>query len=87
MPTAIIQGPELGGIFNLPAIFIISVVAGLLIYGTRESANLNALLVAVKLLALALFIFVALPMFNANNFRPFMPYGFPRSGPSGSKSA
>ena len=37
----------------------------------------------VKLLALALFIAVALPVFNADNFQPFMPYGFPRSGPSG----
>ena len=72
-------------ILNLPAIFIIAVIAGLLIYGTRESANLNAVLVAVKLAALALFIAVALPVFNADNFTPFMPYGFPRSGPAGSE--
>ena len=85
LPAALIQGPELGGVINLPAIFIIAVVAGLLIYGTRESANLNAFLVVVKLLALALFIAVALPAFNADNFQPFMPYGFPRSGPSGSE--
>ena len=85
LPSALIQGPELGGVINLPAIFIIAVVAGLLIYGTRESANLNALLVVVKLLALAMFIIVALPAFNADNFQPFMPYGFPRSGPSGSE--
>src|SRR5687768_16629034 len=85
LPAARIQGPELGGVINLPAIFIIAVVAGLLIYGTRESANLNALLVVVKLLALALFIIVALPAFSADNFQPFMPYGFPRSGPSGSE--
>jgi len=52
---------------------------------TEESANLNAFLVVVKLLALALFIAVALPAFNADNFQPFMPYGFPRSGPSGSE--
>ena len=39
---ASINGPELGGIVNLPAIFIIVVVAGLLIAGTRESATLNA---------------------------------------------
>ncbi len=85
LPTGLINGPELGGIINLPAIFIIAVVAGLLIYGTRESANLNAALVVIKLAALALFIAVALPFFNANNFHPFMPYGFPRSGPSGSE--
>src|SRR5688500_10751227 len=85
LPPELIQGPELGGVVNLPAIFIIAVVAGLLIYGTRESANVNAVLVAVKLAALALFIAVAVPVFNADNFTPFMPYGFPRSGPSGSE--
>ncbi len=85
LPAAIIQGPELGGVINLPAIFIIAVIAGLLIYGTRESVNLNAILVVVKLLALAMFIVVALPFFNAGNFEPFMPYGFSRSGPAGSE--
>jgi len=85
LPPALVNGPELGGIVNLPAIFIIFVVAGLLIAGTRESATLNAVLVAVKLAALALFVAVALPFFDAGNFQPFMPYGFPRSGPSGSE--
>ena len=85
LPPELIQGPALGGIVNLPAIFIIAVVAGMLIYGTRESANVNALLVVVKLLALAMFIAVALPVFNADNLTPFMPYGFPRSGPAGSE--
>ncbi|MFP5329373.1 MAG: amino acid permease [Alphaproteobacteria bacterium] len=85
LPEALIQGPELGGVINVPAIVIIAGVAGLLIYGTRESANVNALLVVIKLAALALFVIVALPFFNAANFDPFMPYGFPRSGPSGAE--
>ena len=85
LPAELANGPHAGGILNLPAIFIIAVVAGLLIAGTRESANLNALLVLVKLSALALFIIVALPYFSGANFEPFMPYGFPRSGASGSE--
>ena len=85
LPDALIQGPELGGVINLPAIFIIWVVAGLLIAGTRESASLNAILVLIKIAALALFIAVAFPVFNASHFHPFMPYGFPRSGASGSE--
>ena len=85
LPAALVKGPELGGIVNIPAIFIIVVVAGLLIAGTRESATLNAILVAIKMAALALFIAVALPVFNGAHFEPFMPYGFPRSGPSGSE--
>ncbi|WP_294174590.1 amino acid permease [uncultured Sphingomonas sp.] len=85
IPVELANGPHAGGVVNLPAIFIIAVVAALLIAGTRESANLNAALVLVKLAALAIFVAVALPFFNADNLEPFMPYGFPRSGPSGSE--
>ena len=85
LPAALINGPELGGVINLPAIFIIVVVAGLLLAGTRESATLNAILVVIKLAALALFIAVALPVFDSSHFQPFMPNGFPRSGPPGSE--
>ena len=85
IPAALAAGPELGGIVNLPAIFIIALVAGMLIYGTRESATVNALLVVVKIVALIVFVVVALPYFNPDNFDPFMPYGFPKSGPSGAE--
>jgi APA family basic amino acid/polyamine antiporter len=83
LPQALIQGPELGGVVNIPAIFIIWVVAGMLIAGTRESATVNAVLVIIKLAALALFIAVALPVFDPSHFHPFMPNGFPRSGVPG----
>src|SRR6201994_3744002 len=62
-PLALSQGPGLGGLVNLPAIFIIAVVAGLLIYGLKESATLNAVLVAVKVIALIVFVAVTLPYF------------------------
>ena len=35
------------------------------------------------LTATALFLAVAFPVFNATNFHPFMPHGFPRSGAAG----
>jgi APA family basic amino acid/polyamine antiporter len=85
LPAALVNGPELGGVVNLPAIFIIFVVAGLLIAGTRESATLNAVLVLIKMAALAMFVAVALPVFNSANFHPFMPYGFAKNGPPGSE--
>jgi APA family basic amino acid/polyamine antiporter len=78
-PMSLAMGPELGGIVNAPAIFIIAVVAGLLMVGTKESATLNAILVVVKLIALAVFVAVALPHFNGDNLEPFMPYGFPKA--------
>ncbi|WP_298808283.1 amino acid permease [uncultured Sphingomonas sp.] len=78
-PVALTQGPELGGVVNVPAIFIIAVVAGLLSLGTKESATLNAVLVVVKLIALAVFVAVALPHFDGANLQPFMPFGFAKS--------
>ena len=83
LPDAFVKGPELGGILNLPAIFIIAVIAGLLIYGTRESATVNAVLVVVKVVALIVFVAVTLPYFDPARFEPFMPYGFPKSGAPG----
>ena len=85
LPAALVQGPALGGIVNLPAILIIAVVAGLLILGTRESATVNALLVLVKIAALIVFVVVALPYFDAAKFEPFMPFGFAKSGPPGAE--
>jgi APA family basic amino acid/polyamine antiporter len=78
-PKALTEGPELGGIINLPAIVIIAVVAGLLAFGTRESARVNTVLVVIKILTLSLFVAVALPAFDAANLSPFMPFGFGKS--------
>jgi APA family basic amino acid/polyamine antiporter len=84
VPMALMQGPELGGIVNIPAIFIIVVVAGLLAFGTKEGATVNAILVLVKIAALAVFLAVALPYFKPGNLEPFMPFGFPKTpGPDG----
>ena len=78
-PAELTNGPALGGIVNLPAVFIIAVVAGLLMLGTKESATLNAGLVVVKIVALAIFVAVALPYFRAEHLEPFMPFGFAKS--------
>ena len=50
-----------------------------MIAGTRESATVNAFLVVFKLLALGVFVAIALPAFDASNLHPFMPYGFAES--------
>ena len=78
-PMELMQGPHAGGVVNIPAIFIIAVVAGLLMLGTKESATLNAALVIVKVVALVVFVAVALPYFNAANLEPFMPHGFAKA--------
>ncbi len=86
LPQAIAVGPHAGGVLNVPAILITCVVAGALIAGTRESATVNAFLVVAKLLALGVFVAIALPAFDASHLHPFMPYGFAESiGPDGRK--
>lgn len=70
---------ELGGHalhFNPLAVFIIFVVAGLLILGTRESAWVNSALVVLKIAALILFLVIALPAFDISRFTPFAPFGW-----------
>lgn len=69
-------GPFDGGMINLPAMVIALVVTLLLIRGTKESATFNAILVAVKILALTLFIALAIPVMNMQQFEPFAPLGF-----------
>lgn len=77
LPDALLAGPAAGGVLNLPAMFIIAVVAGLLILGTRESATINAGLVLVKLAALVMFVAVTWPSFDAARItRDFLPFGF-----------
>ncbi|QUT05920.1 amino acid permease [Sphingobium phenoxybenzoativorans] len=76
LPLAMSAGPHAGGLINIPAMLIVAVVAGLLALGTKESATVNAILVLVKIIALLIFVVVALPHFDASHFKPFMPYGF-----------
>ncbi|HCQ54548.1 MAG TPA: amino acid permease [Brevundimonas diminuta] len=77
LPFALTVGPHVeGGLINLPAIFIIAIVTGLLLLGTKESATLNAILVFVKIAALVVFVAIAMPHFDTANFTPFMPHGF-----------
>lgn len=77
LPYWLLAGPHAGGLINLPAVIILFAVASLLMLGTRESATVNGVLVVVKLVALAVFIVIALRYFNSENFTPFMPFGFP----------
>lgn len=64
------------GIVNVPAMLIALLCMALLLIGTKESARFNAILVAIKVSALMLFLVLALPAMNAENFQPFSPNGF-----------
>lgn len=89
-PPALLAGPHQGGLVNLPAVIISFAVAGLLALGTKESATVNMVLVVIKIAALAVFVVLCLPAFDAGHFTPFMPQGFAAhiaqgTGPDGVK--
>ncbi|MEJ7927524.1 amino acid permease [Sphingobium sp. AN641] len=76
IPDMLTRGPYDGGVVNLPAMLIAGLVTWLLVIGTKESATVNAVLVAIKVSALSLFVVLALPVINMEKFTPFMPLGF-----------
>ena len=75
LPDAIAKSPEDGGVFNLPAVFIVLAITFLLIRGTRESARLNLVMVVIKIVILLFFIITAFTAFDSSNFTHFAPHG------------
>ncbi|WP_420140955.1 amino acid permease [Sphingomonas sp.] len=71
----LITATQVGGYINVPAILIAGLVTWLLIIGTTESARVNAVLVAIKIVALTAFVALTIPVMNAENFTPFAPTG------------
>ena len=63
-------------ICNLPAILVSLVVTAFLVKGISESAGFNALMVAIKVLAVLFVIFVGLAYIKPENWEPFAPYGW-----------
>ena len=86
IPPELAAGPFAGGVINLLAVVVALVITVLLVIGTRESATVNAVLVAIKLVALGAFIWLALPVVSSNNFHPFLPNGWGTMGVIGAAS-
>jgi basic amino acid/polyamine antiporter, APA family len=61
---------------NIPAFAIVMFITWLLLRGARESARANNIMVAVKLVVLAIFIIVGMQHINTANYHPFAPNGF-----------
>jgi APA family basic amino acid/polyamine antiporter len=76
IPEALSQAPEQGGVFNLPAVILIILCALLLIRGASESTTTNAIMVAIKIGVLIVFIAIGLTGWNSDNLSDFAPFGF-----------
>jgi len=76
LPEFLQTGLYAGGGFNLLAFLIAIAVTGLLVIGTSKSARVNSVLVAIKIVALTVFVFLAVPAVKSGNFEPFLPGGW-----------
>ncbi|KAF1710470.1 amino acid permease [Pseudoxanthomonas kalamensis DSM 18571] len=62
-----------GALFNLPAIAIVAAVSGLCYRGITQSATVNAVVVAIKVLVIAAFIGFGIQYIDPANWTPFIP--------------
>ena len=67
--------PPPGTLINLPAVLIVLLIMVLLVIGVRESARFNAVMVAIKLAAVAVLHRRRRAYVQTENWSPFMPYG------------
>ncbi len=61
------------GGFNLPALLGVGAMASLLVVGVKESANINNVIVLIKLAVVLLFIIVGASYVDTANWHPFIP--------------
>jgi APA family basic amino acid/polyamine antiporter len=62
-----------GAIVNLPAVFIVALVTGILYVGIRQSAAVNAIIVAIKVTIVVLVIAFGAFYVDSANWHPFIP--------------
>jgi APA family basic amino acid/polyamine antiporter len=75
LPFALTHSYFEGGVINLLASAIIIAVAAILCIGVKHGARFNAVIVFIKLITIALFLFVAIPNIHPENWHPFLPFG------------
>lgn len=62
-----------GSVLNFPAMFIVALTTVLLTIGIRESANVNNIIVIIKIVVILLFIGFGLSYVVPENLHPFIP--------------
>ena len=67
------DGTIVHGMVNFPAIFIVVLMSLLLVKGTKESAFVNGIIVALKVAVVLIFIFLGWGFINSDNYTPYIP--------------
>ena len=74
--TPVIDNGWTGSYFNFPAFLVVFVLTVLLVWGIRESAEANNIMVVIKIGAILTFLMVGGMLVNRTNWHPFAPSGF-----------
>jgi APA family basic amino acid/polyamine antiporter len=72
-PMVLPNGQTIHGIINLPAVLIVVLISLLLMRGIKESANVNGIIVVVKVAVVLVFISVGVWYIKGANYTPFIP--------------
>lgn len=67
------DGTVVHGMVNLPAVFIVVLMSLLLVKGTKESATVNGIIVALKVAVVLIFIALGWGYINSENYHPYIP--------------
>ena len=76
IPTAVAASgfqSAAGGLINLPAVLVVTVVSMILVRGIRESARVNSVVVVLKIAVLLVFIAIGWGYMQPANHTPLMP--------------
>lgn len=65
-----------GGFIDLPAVLVTLFITWILYIGVKESANMNNIMVIIKIAVVVLFIVLGCANINVTHFKPFMPFGW-----------
>jgi APA family basic amino acid/polyamine antiporter len=77
---ALSDGSTVTALFNLPAVIVSLAITAILIVGIRESAGANAIIVAIKVAVIAVFVVAGWSFIDGDNLTPLVP---PNSGEFG----
>jgi len=76
LSSPVIDNGWTGSYFNVPAFLIVFVLTVLLVWGIRESAEANNVMVVIKIGAIVTFLIVGGTLASGANLHPFAPSGF-----------
>jgi APA family basic amino acid/polyamine antiporter len=73
---SLVACPFEGGMVNIPAVFILLIMAITLAGGMSHSVMVNRVMVTIKFIEIAVFVVFASKHFQIANWHPFMPFGW-----------